>query len=598
MQKPHFLITLVLSFLANLAIAQPKIDAKKLDKKLEALRELTQTAGFSVAVVYKDEILYTKGFGYRDVAQKLKADEHTLYPIGSSSKAFTTALLGIMEEEHDFSFEVSPREYLPNLKFYNDELNNKVTVLDMISHRTGLPRHDYSWYLFPTQNRDSLLARVEYQEPFTGLREKWYYNNFMYLAQGMISEKLTDKTWEDNIREYFLAPLDMKSSNVSIAELQKSANAAKGYRLQDFEETILMPYYDIAAMGPAGAINSSVYEMSNWLKLWLNEGKYNDQQIIPKSYIARAQNPLMLLGKGVSDPQFPGLHLNSYGYAWFTSSFNGHYRMEHGGNIDGFSANVCLFPSDDIGIVVLCNQNTSALPGLARNLISEMVLGLEETDWHELYEKQINEAKESMKKMEDQAPEETVYSGVAHNLVDYQGYYYHPGYGKFKIYLQNDSLYARFPLDTSYLKPLHYDIFEAYAVENNRVDTSGGSGEKINFQTNDLGDIASVKIKMEAMLDPIVFDRSPLDLKMDASDLEQFVGNYTLAGTNLKVSVKDGVLRLFVPSQPEYSLTPISKNEFSIKGLTGYKVRFETRDGKEEIVLLQPNGTFRAEKEG
>src|SRR5690606_29312916 len=114
-------------------------------------------------------------------------------------------------------------KYLPELKFYNDELNNKITILDMISHRTGLPRHDFSWYLFPIENKDSLLSRVKYHEPFTGIREKWHYNNFMYLAQGLITEKLTGKSWEDNIRERFFKPLNMSTSNLSIEELKKQS---------------------------------------------------------------------------------------------------------------------------------------------------------------------------------------------------------------------------------------------------------------------------------------------------------------------------------------------------------------------------------------
>jgi len=193
-------------FFTHLLFAQGKLNEKQLDKKLRTLQETTQTVGFSVAVVQGNKVVYSKGFGYKDLENKIKVDENTLFPIGSTSKAFTTALLGIMEDEKGLIFTDSPRKYLPELEFYNNDLNNNITLLDMVSHRTGLPRHDLSWYLFPTENKDSLLARVKYHKPFTEIRKQWYYNNFMYLAQGLITEHLTGKSWEENIRERFFEP--------------------------------------------------------------------------------------------------------------------------------------------------------------------------------------------------------------------------------------------------------------------------------------------------------------------------------------------------------------------------------------------------------
>ena len=388
----------LLLFISTSVFAQTNFNEKNLDKKLLELQKTTKTVGFSVAIVKGNEIIYSKGFGYRDLEQKLKVDENTLFAIGSTTKAFTTALLGIMEEENGLSFNDSPKKYLPELEFYNDELNNTITILDMVSHRTGLPRHDWSWYLFPTDDKSELIARVEYQEPFTGIREQWYYNNFMYLAQGLITEKLTGKSWEDNIRERFFKPLNMTTSTLSIEELKEQSNISKGYSLEDFETSNVTPYYDIASMSPAGSINSSAKEMANWLKVWLNEGKFNNKQIIPAKYVEKAINPLMLVGNGIADEQFPDQHLNSYGYAWFISSYKGHYRLEHGGNIDGFSANVSFFPTDDIGIVVLVNQDGSGLPTLVRNAISDEILGLEKTDWKTYY----NEIISSLKKQEEE----------------------------------------------------------------------------------------------------------------------------------------------------------------------------------------------------
>ncbi len=589
------LFSLFLLFFSISLVAQTKIDEKQLEKRLKDIQDITKTVGFSVAIVKNDKVVYAKGFGYSDLEKKLKADENTLYPIGSTSKAFTVGLLGIMEEENGLSFSDSPKKYVPELAFYNDELDTKITILDMISHRTGLPRHDFSWYLFPTESKDSLMARIKYQKPFTGIREQWYYNNFMYLTLGKITEKLTDKSWEDNIRERFFKPLEMSRSNLNIVELVKSTNVSKGYALEHFETNTETPYYNIAAMSPAGSINSSVIEMANWLKIWLNQGKFNGTQVLPQKYIEKAINPLMLVGSGIGDKQFPDQHLNSYGFAWFTSSYKGHYRLEHGGNIDGFSANVSFFPTDKIGIVVLSNQDGSALPTLVRNIITDEVLGLKKTDWVAYYTEKINAVKEQVKKKKEE--EKTVANTKpSHDLIEYTGTYTNLGYGTFSIAVENDSLFANFTRKKAFLKHSYYDIFKPYEKKNTTVESESSLAILFNFQTNDIGDIASVSLKLEPTLEPIIFERSPANVAVPKEKLDTYVGVYTLSGINVKVFLKDENLMLFFPGQPEYTLLPVKENEFVIKGLTGYKGIFETFDGVLNLVMVQPNGTFKAIK--
>ena len=223
-----------------------------------------------------------------------------------------------------------------------------------------------SWYLFPTFNKDSLLQRVHYQEPFTGIRQRWYYNNFMFLAQGVIAGRITDKSWEDNIKERFFTPLGMNRSNTTIDELLKSSNAAFGYEVKKNDEIRKMDYYRIAGMRPAGSINSSANEMSNWLITWINKGKFRGKEILSENYRDEAIGSHAVVSSALPDEKVPDAHFANYGYGWFLSSYKSHYRVEHGGNIDGFSASVAFYPSDSIGIVVLANQNGSAVPGLVR----------------------------------------------------------------------------------------------------------------------------------------------------------------------------------------------------------------------------------------
>ncbi|RLD67108.1 MAG: serine hydrolase [Bacteroidetes bacterium] len=581
-------------------IAQNDKRLKGIEKELNKILVATKAVGFAVAVVEGDKIIYAKGFGYRDYENKIPVDANTLFAIGSSSKAFTSSLLGQLRHEKKLSFNDSPIKYIPELKFYNDEMNNNIIIKDLMTHRTGLPRHDYSWYLFPSYDKDSLLQRVTYQEPFTGVRQQWYYNNFMFLAQGVIAERITGKSWEYNIKERFFKPLGMTRSNVNIDELEKSSNAAFGYELKKDSIISKMDYYHIGAMSPAGSINSSVNDMSNWLIAWINNGKFNDQELIPQAYVNEAISSQMVVKGAIPDDEFPDMHLSNYGYAWFISSYRGHYRVEHGGNIDGFSANVAFFPSDSIGVVVLANQNGSAVPVLVRNTVADRMLKTQKTDWSKRFTERKRKAKKEKKEVTSESRSAKIENTkTSHISLEYTGIYSHSGYGYFNISMENDSLFANFKLKKFYLKHYHYDTFEPFEVTKTGIDTTDSGSLRFNFITSDGGDISLVKIKVEAALDPIEFKRTPNSIDVDKATLESYVGDYELAGTPIKVYIKnEKTLYLFVTGQPEYELLATDKHKFSFKTLEGYKVEFVESDDKSinEVIIIQPNGTFKAKR--
>jgi CubicO group peptidase (beta-lactamase class C family) len=594
----QILIILFTVILAASVSAQQDKRLDGLETELNDLLVATKAAGFAVAIVEGNKIIYAKGFGYRDFEQKSAADANTLFAIGSCTKAFTSSILGQLRQDDKLSFDDSPLKYVPELKFYNNEMNNNITIKDMMCHRTGLPRHDFSWYLFPTASKDSLIMRLKYQEPFTGLREKWYYNNFMFLAQGVIAEHITGKSWEDNIRERFFKPLGMNRSNVSIDEMIKSTNAATGYEMQHDSILKKTEYYNISGMSPAGSINSSVNEMSNWLIAWINKGKFNDKQIIPEAYLQEAISSQMVIRGGLPEKEFPDMFIANYGYAWFISSYKGHYRVEHGGNIDGFSANTSFFPTDSIGIVVLVNQGGSSLPGLVRNAISDRMLGVEKTDWIKVFkERQAKSRKEEQEAKTKSASARIENTKPSHNLQEYTGKYSHPGNGEFTISLQQDSLFAQFKLMKLYLRHEHYDIFEPFEVTITGIDTSESGPLRFNFTTNDAGEISGVKIKVEPELDAVEFKHKPNTIDVDSATLKKYTGEYDLAGTPVKVYIKNGnKLFVFLTGQPEYELLPIDKNKFAIRILDGYKVEFIEAEDKtfKELVFIQPNGTYKA----
>lgn len=597
--KTFLSVSIAMILFSTVAAQKRSADTRlqDIDKELQSILETWKVAGFAVAVVEKNKVVYAKGFGFRDYEKKLPVTPNTLFAIGSCSKAFTSGLLGILREQSKIDFEESPRKYLSGFKFYNDAMNDNVILKDLMAHRTGLPRHDYSWYLFPTHDRDSLVDRIQYQEPFTGVREKWYYNNFMFLLQGVIAEKITGKSWEDNIREHFFAPLKMTTTNLSIKELEKAAEPSFGYEVRN-EQIEKMKYYDIAAMSPAGSINSSVNEMALWLRTWIHGGKLDGQQILPASYTREAISSQSIINDGLPTSEHPDVHGGTYGYGWMVASYKGHYRVEHGGNIDGFSATASFFPSDSVGVVVLVNQNGSPVPSIVRNILSDRMLKVSRTNWS----KEIKDRRDKNEKEQaaaGKAKEDNAVKGTrpSHPMTDYTGRFEFKGYGPFDVMFRNDSLYAVFKLQRAWLRHRHFDVFDAFPVRDGKADTANMLDTKFNFSGNDMGEIASVSLKLEPTLDAFVFTRANKAVPLDESTLSRYVGSYELAGVIARFYIKGKGLALTVPGQPEYDLVFAGHDKFTLKNLAGFRVEFVETAGKySEAVFVQPNGTFRAKR--
>ncbi|MCT4628774.1 serine hydrolase [Winogradskyella sp.] len=593
-------LSIALTFFVSISFAQTDKRLKGIEKQFNSVLESTKAAGFAVAIVENDKVIYAKGFGYADYENKIPADANTLFAIGSSTKAFTSALLGILREDEKLSLDDSPLKYVPELEFYNNDMNNNIIIKDLMRHSTGLPRHDGAWYFFPTHNKDTLVARMQYHEPFTGVRQKWYYNNFGFLLQGVITERITGKTWEENIENHFFKPLDMNRSKTMIDGMKNGTNTAKGYRLDEDRNIIKMDYYDIAGMSPAGSINSSVNDMTKWLMTWINKGKYGEEQIIPEAYVKEAMSSQMVAAAGFPNDELPGVQYANYGYGWFLHSYKGHYMVEHGGNIDGFSASVALYPTDNLGIVVLANQNGSAVPRLIRNIAADHMLKVEKTKWAEKHKEDVEKALKAKEETED-TNETSNIKGTkpSHIKLDYTGSYEHKGYGKFDVVVENDTLYAELDNNRQYLHHYHYDTFELIDINNGKIETSEiGNALKVTFTTNIAGDIDYMKASIEPMTDAIAFKRTPNTIDVDTETLEKYVGLYSLMGTEIKVYIKDeNVLYAFVPGQPEYELVATAKHKFNLKILDGYKVEFLETDGTfNEVKFIQPNGTFVAKR--
>ena len=170
--------------------------------------------GIGVGIVVKDKLVFAKGYGYRDYGNKLPYTPTTTQPIASNSKLFTAVALGMLVEEGKLRWDEPIKRFVPAIRFYNDELDRSVTIRDMLSHRTGITRHDAIWYK-STFSRRELWDRLRYLEPAAPIRTTFLYNNLMYTAGGQVIEELSGLTWEQFVRRRIFDPLGMSRSTLT-----------------------------------------------------------------------------------------------------------------------------------------------------------------------------------------------------------------------------------------------------------------------------------------------------------------------------------------------------------------------------------------------
>ncbi len=495
------LLSILLFFVTiNYSQAQTDDRLKGIETLIEEVLESTSTPGCAIAIVEGDQILYTNGIGFRDVEKKLKVNSETLFPIGSTTKAFTAALLGIYQDKNLLSFDDSPLKYISVLKFFNDDLNSNITIQDLLSMRTGLALHDWAWAGLPLDDRNQLIKRIEFLEPTSKLREKWNYSNWSYFIAGVIGENITKNSWEMNVKEYLFKPLQMHASNFGVKDLLNEQNASFGYQVID-NVPIKIDYYELRAMRPAGGINSNARDMANWILTWVNNGKFKGQDILPEKYVSEAKYPQTVMPMWyLPEEEFKGIFAANYGYGWIITNYQGHYRVEHGGGIDGFRSTVAFFPNEKIGLVVLTNQTNYEAALIIRNILADRLLGLEERKWLKEYQQNLEPVKNiGINSNNSSKPEITLNSFP----YDISGKYLNGGYGEMEIFMENNIYYTIFRNRKLRIIHKENDIFHAV-----RIDSAERMGmPALHFKVAENGLNKSLFVKFESELNPIQFVR-------------------------------------------------------------------------------------------
>lgn len=548
--------------------------------------------GVAIAVVQDGKVIYAKGYGYRDLEQKLPVTTATLFPIGSITKSFTALTFAILKDEGKVDWDKPVRSYLPEFQMNDPVASEQATPRDLFSHRTGLPRHDLVWYSSDF-SREDMVHRLRELKPNKGFRSAYQYNNLTVMTMGYLEGKLTGLGWEGAIRQKIFAPLGMPHSDLSVTEIEKTDDHALPYELKK-EVVTKVPYHNIDAIGPAGSINSSVDDMSHYLILQLGDGKYESKQIVAESDLREMHSPQTAIPDPPPAFSMPGLGHFSYGLAWVATSYRGHNLVWHNGGIDGFYALLSMLPDDHMGVVVLTNLPHGQTPEVLAYNVYDRLLGLDPMPWFDRFKDLEAKGKKEEEEAKKNKPTDRK-SGThpSHNLADYAGEYQNAGYGLMKVTVKGDALELSLNKLGPYpLEHYHYDVFQVPEDSD-----SLAAGEKFQFEMNKKGDIDRIAAPFEPSLgEDIVFTRAPEKISKDV--LQKLAGDYLLADQTVTFAVVGDVLRLTVPGQPVYELIPRKELSFDVKGLPGFSVDFQMdASGKvNEAVFNQPYGVFHAKR--
>ncbi|MEQ8303039.1 MAG: serine hydrolase [Cyclobacteriaceae bacterium] len=456
-------LTFTLSLLLfNLALSQPPAFKKQLPKVDAYMKQLMsdwQVAGSAVSIVHKDKVIFSNAYGYRDVENKVPATTKTLFGIASNTKLFTAMTAAMLHADKKLDLDEPVRTYIPELKFATSELNEKLTLRDMLSHRSGVPRWDGVWS-GSGYSLQEVLDRLPHMTPTLGFREGYLYNNNMYATAGAVAAKVNGTTWEQLVQARVFDPLAMSMSSFSFEEAAKTGELSKDYLVGRVDK--VLKEYEIDThcdcWAPAAAIVSNVEDLSSWVIAQINGGKFNGKQVIQPEAIAETLKPNNITTKKMTfDEVFYGM----YGLGRGVTDYKGHLYSAHGGVIAGYRSTIAILPKDSIGIIVLTNTaQGSPMASAAAYGIADRLLQLEESPWTEkIRAENKKDLEKTWREIDSLKALQVKGTKPSHELADYVGVYDHNAYGEIVVSLQGDNLRMKHRIWDEPLAHFHYDQF-------------------------------------------------------------------------------------------------------------------------------------------
>ena len=515
---------------------------KGFDQYIQDSMKTWHCPGAAVVIVKGDDVLHQATYGLRDVEEQLPMTIDTRFPLASVTKSFTAMSIALLVDEGKLNWDTPVREYMPEFILDDPYATQNVTLRDMLSHRTGLPRHDLSaWRL--DISRAEFIKRMKHFKFSATFREKFQYNNLMYYVSAYLVEKITGQTWEDFMQDRIFSRLSMHSSNLQPEPLQAGQAIAKGYRVDrdkygKAKNLIHMPFgrHTKLSPGAAGALFSTPADLIQWLKVQINEGQVNNFQLVSKNNLKQMHLPQTVVPGGGFNEALLGNTISTYGMGWCITPYREYTLIHHGGNVEGHSLVIAFIPEKKIGVIVL--TNIAMLP-LSDALLYEGVdraLGLSDRDWNTKFHEMIDPIIAAEAKAKQTSTKERLeVAPPTHSLETYTGTYEAKGYPNFAVKLDDEGFQACTigSLNWSKLRHYHYNVFEWHIADFDYW-------MKIQFLINDHGEVESISIPIETAVEDVIFSREQPELT--ENDIASFIGEYESAvdGITFNITAHEG----------------------------------------------------------
>ena len=436
---------LLLLLLGNAAFAQltsPQIDSLAND----ALKRFN-VAGCAIAVVKDGRVIHSRGYGIQSITTKQPVTEHTNFAIASNSKAFNCVALAILVDEGKLNWTDKVVQYIPEFKMYNEYVTQNFTIEDLLTHRSGLGLGAGDLMFFPDGTdftMTDLLSSFQHFEPTSAFRTQFDYDNLLYMVSGEVVKRVTGTSWEQFVQTRILQPLGMDGSYTALSMVKDKTTLASPHadvkgRLKE------LPLWTEMVNGAAGGIYANVNDLSQWLLLQLNHGKYGDKQLVSEENHLKTWTVHTVMGADYGGGRYNS-HFSGYGLGWMLSDSNGNLVVEHTGGLPGMLSETLMVPDLNFGIVVLTNTSDGG-GGLFTTItrtIMDGYLGLEDYHWANKIDAVLKEQAEQGDEVTDKVWKTVKDNAkVKINSASYIGVYEDKWFGKAEVYLKGSQLWLK-----------------------------------------------------------------------------------------------------------------------------------------------------------
>lgn len=443
--KPLFKILSSVSLGVTLLASAPvwAQSADSIRNTAEETLEAFNIPGLAVVAVKDGEVILAKGFGVRDIDSGEPVNANTLFGIASNTKAFTAAAMATLVEQGKLNWDDKVIDYIPEFRLADPAITQSLTIRDILSHRSGLGLGAGDLMIWPNTDKSTsdILAGLAHVPIDHGLRERFAYNNLMFLTAGEVIHRVTGMPYREYVEKTFFQPLNMDESVIGFSHIPESNDNVAVGTIEMNGELHRFPLDFLEDFGAAGATAASVDDLGNWLITQLQGGVSPSGDRI---FSEASQQAMWQLTTPLGTPPEAaeqGTYFGGYGLGWFVKDYQGVKRVYHSGGILGMLSLTTLIPEKNFGMVVLSNQQAfGGLTAITEEALEDL-LDLPDRDWVEEEQQKYQDFMKRKAEFEVEEPEKV---RAALPLESYAGTYNDAWYGDVKISYEQDKLRINF----------------------------------------------------------------------------------------------------------------------------------------------------------